>query len=78
MKPLTPLRAIRAKCLDCCTGDIQEVRLCPSKRCPLWGYRSGHCRKGTNIPLIELRNWKPLENGGIWDENEEEKHGQVD
>lgn len=42
MAKLTPIKAIRAKCLDCCLGQIAEVRLCASKTCPLWGYRMGH------------------------------------
>ena len=42
MKKITPLRAIRLKCLDCCAGQAREVRLCPAKDGPLWIYRSGH------------------------------------
>ena len=38
----TPLRAIRAKCLDCCYDSAQEVKLCPAQNCPLWPFRSGH------------------------------------
>ena len=38
---LTPGRAIRAKCLDCCCGQVKEVRLCPSETCALWPYRRG-------------------------------------
>ena len=45
---LRPLKAIRAKCLDCVCGNANEVRLCPSKDCTLWPYRFGHnpSRKG--------------------------------
>ena len=39
---LTPLRSIRAKCLDCVSQQPMEVRLCPSEDCPLWPYRMGH------------------------------------
>jgi len=39
-KELTPLKAIRAKCLDCSGGSAQEVRKCPVKTCPLWPFRS--------------------------------------
>lgn len=35
----TPLRAIRAKCLDCAGGQPKEVRLCPAKLCSLWPFR---------------------------------------
>lgn len=45
---LTPMKAIRAKCLDCTCGSAQEVTLCPIHDCPLYPYRSGHnpARKG--------------------------------
>ncbi len=39
---LTPMKAIRAKCLDCVCESAQEVRLCPSTGCPLYPYRMGH------------------------------------
>jgi hypothetical protein len=38
---LTPIKAIREKCLDCSGGSRQEVRLCPITRCALWPYRLG-------------------------------------
>lgn len=38
---MTPLKAIRAKCLDCCCGQVNEVNLCPSTDCPLFEYRLG-------------------------------------
>jgi len=38
---LTPLRAIRAKCLDCCSKQPSEVRNCESLECPLYPYRFG-------------------------------------
>ncbi|MBR4090511.1 MAG: hypothetical protein IKK28_06495 [Mogibacterium sp.] len=41
MGSMTPIKAIRAKCIDCCCGEKKEVRLCPSERCPLWSYRMG-------------------------------------
>lgn len=45
---LTPIKAIRAKCIDCMCGSAQEVRLCPCHDCPLYPYRMGHnpARKG--------------------------------
>lgn len=39
---MSPLKAIRAKCIDCCCGQLKEVRLCPNQDCSLWLYRSGH------------------------------------
>lgn len=38
---LTPTKAIRAKCIDCCCGQAAEVRRCHIKRCPLWRFRMG-------------------------------------
>ena len=49
MKVLTPVKAIRAKCLDCSYGQAQEVRLCPIKKCPLYPYRMGHRPKDVEI-----------------------------
>lgn len=49
MKKLTPLRAIRAKCLDCMAGSAKEVRLCPSEDCPLYLYRFGRNPKRKGI-----------------------------
>jgi hypothetical protein len=37
----TPIKAIRAKCLDCTAEQPGEVRLCPIASCPLWPYRMG-------------------------------------
>ena len=38
----TPLKAIRAKCLDCVNGQIYEINKCHLEGCPLWEYRTGH------------------------------------
>jgi hypothetical protein len=38
---VTPLRAVRQECLDCCGGSANEVRLCVSKSCPSWPFRFG-------------------------------------
>lgn len=35
------LKAIRAKCLDCCGGSSSEVRKCVQTDCPLWSLRMG-------------------------------------
>lgn len=45
----TPIKAIRAKCLECSAGQTSEVRLCPVKDCPLYEYRMGHRPKGEEI-----------------------------
>jgi hypothetical protein len=38
---LSPMRAVRHFCLDCCCESIQEVSLCPANTCPMWPYRFG-------------------------------------
>jgi len=38
---MTPVKAIRKKCLDCCGNAYKQVRLCPCTDCPLWAYRLG-------------------------------------
>ena len=37
----TPCSAIREKCIDCCGGQMVEVRECKIKDCSLWGFRMG-------------------------------------
>lgn len=41
MDRITRAKAIRLKCIDCCCGNMAEVRRCPSENCPLWRYRMG-------------------------------------
>jgi hypothetical protein len=38
---LTPMRAIRRKCLDCSCWNNKVVRDCPIETCPLHPYRLG-------------------------------------
>jgi hypothetical protein len=49
MKILSPLKAIRAKCLDCMCDQPSEVRLCPCENCALYPYRMGHNPNRTGI-----------------------------
>lgn len=54
-KHLTPLKAIRLKCLDCCCSSELEVRDCTAINCPLHIFRMGHNpnRKGIgNIKAV--------------------------
>ena len=73
-KRLTPIKAIRAKCLDCCCGNQNEVKLCPINDCPLYPYRLG---KNPYIKLSEeqkaaraarLGKISPRSVGGLGDE----------
>ena len=40
-QPLSPMRALRKHCLDCCNDSPNEVRHCPCTTCPLWPFRMG-------------------------------------
>ncbi len=41
MERVSRSKAIRLKCIDCCAGNMAEVRKCPVTNCPLWRYRMG-------------------------------------
>lgn len=49
-KCISPLKAIRLKCLDCC-GSSYEVKLCTMTSCALYAFREGH---NPNIGKREL------------------------
>lgn len=55
---MTPMKAIRAKCLDCCCDSAKEVKLCVSKDCALWPFRLGKNpnRKGVGGNVENLKN----------------------
>ena len=40
-KPMSPLKAIRAKCYDCSYFQLNEIRLCEAVNCALWPFRAG-------------------------------------
>lgn len=42
MKEITPMKAIRQKCLDCSCGQVSEIKECPIKKCPLYSFRMGY------------------------------------
>lgn len=42
MERISRSKAIRLKCIDCCCGNMAEVRKCPATSCPLWRYRMGY------------------------------------
>ena len=57
---MTPMKAIRAKCLDCCCGSAKEVKLCTATQCSLYNFRDGHNpnikRKGNPDAFKKYRN----------------------
>ena len=71
MAQRTPLRAIRAKCLDCSYGQLKEVRLCPVTKCPLYEYRMGHRPKGEEILDENEDEEKSADFSGDFEERED-------
>lgn len=47
---MTPMKAIRETCLECCGGSWLEVKFCPAGNCPLHEYRTGHRPKSIQGP----------------------------
>jgi len=41
MMTTSPIKAIREKCLECCCGSSQEVKLCEISDCALYPFRFG-------------------------------------
>ncbi len=63
-KVLTPVAAIRARCLACAKGKAHVVRKCVKQDCPLFHYRFGRnpARKGIGGPrraAVLSANQKP-------------------
>jgi len=57
IKPDTPIRSIRAYCLDCTGGGKAEVRACSFMSCPLHPYRMGKRppKGSTATPMKTIR-----------------------
>lgn len=64
---LTPIKAIRAKCLDCCCDHPSEVRNCSVKNCPLYPYRMGRRPKTSIDTTGDTFPENSLESPGISD-----------
>lgn len=60
MAKLTPIKAIRKKCLDCCCGSFTEVKLCTISKCPLYPYRMGHRPKDEQTTINQVINRKVI------------------
>jgi hypothetical protein len=62
---LPPMKAIRAKCMDCSCGSHKEVSLCPCTDCALYPYRFGHnparlgLGKGRSVPRNKMARTTP-------------------
>lgn len=53
---ISALKSIRLECISCVDGQTSLIGDCPSKKCPLFIYRSGHnpARKGLGGNLANL------------------------
>lgn len=60
MATRTPLKAIRAKCMDCTCGQFTEIKECPITDCPLYEYRTGH-RPTTVLKRLERKSKEIIE-----------------
>lgn len=56
MAKRTPIKAIRAKCIDCCGNQIYEVKKCTIVECPLYEYRMGHRPKDEDLSTNDISN----------------------
>jgi len=45
-KTLTPIKAIRAHCLECLSWSYEEVKNCSATKCPLFPFRLGKSHSG--------------------------------
>jgi hypothetical protein len=52
-KAMSPMEAIRARCLDCSAGSPVEVRFCAHAKCPSWPFRMG--KNPWRAPLSEAQ-----------------------
>ncbi|MCD8215263.1 MAG: hypothetical protein LUC97_06465 [Clostridiales bacterium] len=65
-----PVKAIRAKCLDCCCGSSNEVKLCPAEDCPLHPFRFG------KNPYRQQRNYTEEQRQAIAERLSKNRHTQ--
>lgn len=65
MAKLTPMRAIRQKCLECSAGSTKEIRECPVLKCGLYAYRSGHRPKDEEFTVDGSSEEKSADTAGF-------------
>lgn len=62
----SPIKAIRAKCLECCYDSAMEVKLCEAKDCPLWAFRMGKNPNMANRHMTEEQRTAAAERLKQW------------
>lgn len=61
---ISALKSIRLKCMDCCIGQVSEIRACGVVNCPLWNWRLGinpFSEKGKKNPFYNTTFFAGLE-----------------
>jgi hypothetical protein len=56
---MSPLKALRLRCIDCYGGSLKSVRGCTSTDCPSWPFRMG--RNPWRAPASEERKQRARE-----------------
>lgn len=74
-KELTPLKAIRAKCIDCCGGYKSYVSNCGKPDCSLYVFRLGRNpnRKNTKELSDEQKQAASERLKKVWEKRKAEK-----
>ena len=49
----TPIKAMRAKCIDCCCGSYKEIKECTVIDCDLYPYRMGRRPSQETLDTLE-------------------------
>lgn len=65
MPSISPLKAIRQKCLNCCCYEKLYVKTCPIVKCSLWKFRLGihpFTKKNCQNQLLQQENFVGFEN----------------
>lgn len=59
-------KAIKAKCLDCCCGQMSEVRNCTCSSCALHAFRNGHNPYSKRVMSEEQKEAAKLRMQNYW------------
>lgn len=54
------LKAIAAKCMDCCCGEKSEVKLCTAVKCPIYEFRLGKAEVSEENVVKTRKPRKPM------------------
>ena len=73
---MSPLRALRLRCVDCSGDSVAEVRLCTAVTCPAWPFRMG--ANPWRAPASETKRMRAralLEERGLLAKNQRRRRG---